>query len=283
MAFRAHYWSNSKFADWIRRKFGAPTKLKCGTSEEWHEWGRESQAKHGIVHWIADTFLDKLQDFFNWPLDKLDDIRTYCRNRFIDKLHYAPTRLEAGKWHETDTRMLHANFELLVDFIEVEKAHMALWSDSSKPRPWWRKFRLTSWAPFRSKELGMEYLQWEASLAKNEDWVSKDDPTYGQPTPQAEAAKEQIALYTWWKEVRPARPDPMDASGLTAHYEQRRNDAKAEGDESMWAIFNRDKSDDDRANWKEMSDKCHALEQQYDDEDTEMLIRLIKIRHHLWT
>ncbi len=28
---------------------------------------------------------------------------------------------------------------------------------------------------------------------------------------------------------------------------------------------------------------CHQMEKEQDDEDTEMLIRLIKIRHHLWT
>ena len=29
--------------------------------------------------------------------------------------------------------------------------------------------------------------------------------------------------------------------------------------------------------------KCDEIEKQYDDEDTEMLIRLVRVRKHLWT
>lgn len=53
----------------------------------------------------------------------------------------------------------------------------------------------------------------------SEDWIKKSDPAFGKPTSQAFAAMETVELYKWWKEVRPKRLDPMDASGLSDYYQ----------------------------------------------------------------
>jgi hypothetical protein len=44
-----------------------------------------------------------------------------------------------------------------------------------------------------------------------------------------------------------------------------------------------DSTESDRLETKTSLDKLAALEKQYDEEDEQMLIRLIKIRDHLWT
>jgi hypothetical protein len=67
------------------------------------------------------------------------------------------------------------------------------------------------------------------SCTKFADWVDPNDPDFGKFTNQALAAQETIVLYRWWKEVRPTRQDPMEASGWSAYCDERRQKAKVQG------------------------------------------------------
>ena len=99
----------------------------------------------------------------------------------------------------------------------------------------------------RSADLGIDHLKWGMSIVYDEQSVEKDDPLYGKPTEQAKSSKEIFELYNWWKN-RDNRPDPYS---------------------------NYKSSKDIKELWK--------TEESYDQEDEDMLIRLIKIRKHLWT
>jgi hypothetical protein len=221
--------------------------------------------------------LDRVQDFIHFIPDKIDNARSYVVNRFLDKLHYVPTGLKPGQWHETDTRMLHGMFELLVDFVEVEKAWMhVVWSSDDWEKynfPKWYKYRILRWAAHRRvPQAGIDYLLWEISLAESR----VDEYGVDQANPrQAAAAKEQLDLYTWWKTIRPARPDPHDASGWSAYCDRKWKD-------DVDLFFN-DTDDHDRAESTAILARCHELEEQYEAEDEAMLIRLTKIRRSLWT
>lgn len=261
--------------------------LESGTSEEWVAWRKKAkQAK--FAYWFTEKFLSWLQNTVNWPNDKLSDGRYYLYNRFIGKTHYLRTGLKPGAWYDMDTRLLHGMFEELVDFIEVEKAWMmVIWDDEKRKKykmPWWRStWRVLRWKEWRCPEAGLDHLTWEIGLKFDEEWMDKDDPTYGLPTPQAESAQAQLELYNWWKNIRPSRPDPYDASGWSAHCnairERRKNDG--EGDDIM-SLFS-DKNDEERDMSKSASDRLHEIQKQYDDEDTTMMKKLIDIRQSLWT
>jgi hypothetical protein len=97
------------------------------------------------------------------------------------------------------------------------------------------------------------------------------------PTPQAVKAQEILALYTWWTEVYPNRPDAYNASGWTDYCEASR---LSNGGKINW-------SSDKSPELKKQSSKAHKalqkLEADYEKEDTDMMIRLIKVRHGLWT
>jgi hypothetical protein len=112
----------------------------------------------------------------------------------------------------------------------------------------------------------------------NSDWCEPDHKDYNKPTRQAISAKEIKDLYTWWTVTYPNRPDPMDASGWSAHCDAMR--VKYPG--SMFSSLNTKDAEDRKA-----SDKAHKLlqkiEKAYEKEDEAMLIRLIKIRDSLWT
>jgi hypothetical protein len=270
MPTRATYWTCSKFADWIR----GTAKPKAETSQGWREWRKEAEKQNPIRYWIAEEGLDHLQDIWLWIPDKLNDIRYYINNRWIIRSHACtahPSDIKPGDWCDVGNRFLPCLFNELVDFVEVETAwHTCIWDEEARKKfqpPWWQKRWFFRWGQqWRCPEAGMSHLVWASGL--------KDDN--GGFTQQALNAKEIIDLYVWWKHIRPKRPDPMDASGWSDVCEQRR---KKNGDDIFWD----DNDPQDVADSRTALDKCHELEQQYENEDEEMMIRLIKVRHGLWT
>jgi len=270
-----NYWTCTKFADWLR----GTTKLKCGTSEEWAEW--ETRAKHAypIRWWLAEEGLDKIQDVWCWIPERINDVRYYINNRFITRTHCLsahPRDIKRGTWRDVGNRFLPCLFNELVDFVEVEQAwHHVIWDEEARKKyrtPFSRTFfRFRTW---RCPEAGIDYLKWAMTLT-NKDFIQEGEQE--EPTYQALAAKEILELYTWWTEVYRNRPEPMDASGWSDYCEASRlaNNGKLS--------FGGDKTPE----LKEMCDTAHKklreIEEAYEKEDEEMMIRLIKVRESLWT
>jgi hypothetical protein len=274
-----NYWTCSKFADWIR----GTTKIKCGTGKEWAEWEKAAKAKYPIRWWIAEEGLDKIQDVWCYIPERINDARYYINNRFVTRTHSLtahPRDIAPGDWCDVGNRFLPCLFNELVDFVEVEQAwHHVLWDEEARKRyetPWWRSGWLR-WRTWRCPDAGIEHLIWASGLKVDEGMgVTKDSESYGKLTGQAEAAKEILELYRWWKEIYPKRPDPHDASGWTAYCEMRR----AKG---YHLLDMEDKTPEEAEMCRTALDKSHDLEAQYEKEDEEMMIRLIKIRQSLWT
>jgi hypothetical protein len=276
---RANYWSCSPFADWLR----GTAKLEAGTSKEWRLWKQAAKDTHPIRYWIVEEGLDHIQNFVNWPADKFHSIRYYINNRWVSRTNSLTAHrrdIKPGEWCDVGNRFLPCMFNELVDFVEVEQAwHHCLWDDESRKKyrvPWWRKsfFR---WRTWRCAEAGLEYLRWASNLKIDESMgVETGEEGYGEPTYQAKAAQEILALYTWWKEVYPNRPDVYDVSGWTEYCAARRK--------SDFDFFDfDDETEEDKQKSKQSLDKINELELQYEQEDEEMMIRLIKIRKSLWT
>jgi hypothetical protein len=280
MAQHSRYWSCTPFADWLR----GTKKLSAGTAEEWDDWTTTAQMKHNFRYWLAEEALGHIQDFVTWPVRKIHDIKYYINNRWVSRTHSLtahPRDIKPGQWQDVGNRFLPCLFNELVDFIEVEKAWMQIaWGDKetrTKYNPpfyasgWWR------WRTWRCPQAGLDHLAWEMTLT-NTDYVDPTDKNYGKPTPQAERAKEQFDLYTWWTTIYRNRSDPHDASGWSAHCDAMRE--KYPG--SFFSSLNSKDPADRKA-----SDKAHKLLQKieaaYEKEDEEMMIRLIKIRNSLWT
>jgi hypothetical protein len=88
---------------------------------------------------------------------------------------------------------------------------------------------------------------------------------------QAEVAKETLALYKWWKEVYLTRKDVDEESGLSEYHSRL--------DPKDWVSFDFTPSEE----YKALLKKSRQIELDRDIEETEMFIRLIKIRKSLWT
>jgi hypothetical protein len=275
---RSRHWSNSKLADFIR----GTVQLKCGTAEEWRDWEQTAKTKHPFRYWLTETALDKLQDFIMYPIDKLYSIKYWFNNRFITKTHTLTSNLKKGEWHEFDERILHCLFDSLVDWVEIELAWKNIICDEEAAKiydaPWYSKgwWRFRVW---RSPAAGLDHLDWETTLTKDEDWgVEKDNPEYGKTTDQAIKAQEISELYHWWKYTRPNRPDPYDVSGWTEYCEEKRNKGN-----NFWDFMSENETEEEKQQSRKKIDLLNKIEEEYYQEDQNMLIRLIKIRRSLWT
>ena len=282
MAQHSNYWSCTPFADWVR----GTKKLSAGTSEEWDDWTTAAQMKHNFRYWLAEEGLGHLQDLVTWPIRKLYDIKYYINNRWVSRTHSLTAHsrnIKPGEWCDVGNRFLPCLFNELVDFVEIEQAwHHIAWGDKearAKYNPpfwasgWWR------WRTWRSPQAGLDHLDWAMTLKFDDEWIEKENPDYGKPTPQAERARELKELYVWWTTVYPNRPDSMDASGWSALCERRRLANPGKGFMSSLS----DRTDEEREESRKALDLSTKIEREYDEEDEAMMIRLIKVRDALWT
>ena len=197
--------------------------------------------------------MTNLQEFIEdriWDIKRVfNDMKYWISHRTYDKYHVVRTGLPVG-YSDFVEKMLHTNFTMLVDFIEVEKAWLNhICHGTPHPFPWWqRKFR-----KFRSAPDGLDYLYWECHLDVSDVGHS-----------QREAAIEQRELYRWWIDIRPNRDDPDEVSGWTTF-------------NSMCASKGINKE------MRKALKISSKIEAQYAKEDEAMLIRLMKIRLSLWT
>jgi hypothetical protein len=239
MKNRINHWTCSKFADYLRGE-KKPIALSL---EDWENWRKEQKNKRPWRYWISETLLRKLQNFFCYPGDLIYSIKCYIRNRFVTQTHNLKTGLKKGEWYDLDTRILHGLFNELVEYVEIELAHLSKWDREKK-----YKFKNS-----RCVEAAYDYFEWASNLKFNEEYaVQPDDPDYGKLTPQAESTRKIKELYEWWVYQRPNRIDPYEAIKKETH-------------------------------GKHYFRNIDEIERGYEKEDTEKLIELIKIRNSLWT
>jgi hypothetical protein len=239
---------------------------------EWEEWHSNTRRDQPLAYWLNETVPDFFRDIRRTITKFFNDLRYAIRVRVFDRYHIIHTGLKPG-YVDGDTRMLHGMFNLLVDFVEVEKAWMHVVFDEEARKqykhPWW-SLGWTRFRAFRDPAAGLAHLRWEMTL---------DDPAlpeHERSTSQAQAAREILELYHWWKEIRPQRPDPHDAGGWTAYCDDRR----ARGQN---ILDFRPTDDEDQRRSRAALDLTSSIEEGYEQEDEDMLIRLVKIRRSLWT
>lgn len=246
--------------------FNSPTALSW---DAWRDFNARFKAEAPVRFFFSNTF-PRLFDPVRW---KIGRINAWVRARII-RWHMVDTGLEPG-YYEVEELMVHSLFNLLKDFVEVEQAWMHYCVTEKTPGPTWRE----RWIPFyfyfffRNREMGIEHLLWETDL----DRVTPDrnQAEAEQGGGQARAAREVLELYLWWTDTRPHREDsiyPEELSKLD----------REEGDSWMSDRFLKTHPDEYKLFKTYMADK-EACEAAWKQEDTEMLIRLIKVRDSLWT
>jgi hypothetical protein len=239
---------------------------------EWDEWEAKMQKERPLAYWLNETVPDFFDDIYNFITKPFNDLRYWIRYRVFDKYHIINTGLEPG-YHDCDERMLHGMFNMLVDFVEIEKAWMCVvFSTENRKKynyPWfslgWLRVK-----NFRCREAGLDHLDWEYSLG------NPNLNQYDRCESQSANAAEILYLYKWWTEERPNRPDYMDVSGWSAWCDHR--------DRKGYKLFtDKDYTPEEKIEERRILDLSRKIEEQHAQEDTDMLIRLVKIRRSLWT
>lgn len=203
-----------------------------------------------------------IEEYINFPLYILKKyakgVERWIAHRTYDKYHIVKTDLQPG-YYDIDTRILHSNFTLLTDFVEIEKASLQyFFASHERTKKFGSRVKFENLTKAQKRELGLQYLDWEIN--------NTDEPLF--PERQRESAKEIKELYLWWNDVRPSRIDPYDK------YEEELS--KFSGSLETMPGKNKKKM---LALYK----KIGKLEDQYEKEDETMLIRLMKVRKSLWT
>jgi hypothetical protein len=231
------------------------------SAEGWDAFNAEFEEMAPIRFFISKNF----KRTFIWPFTRRTSaIRDWIRYRTTEKHHVLLTGLEPG-YEELSKKMLHVNFNLLKDFVEVDRAwHSYIWSEEKKSAAWTRY--IPFYDPnrnFRRPDLGVKHLEWESTL---------DDPSlppHEQSPTQAIQAREVLELYNWWITTRPARhvPEPPPL--------------RADDSSSLFSSVMRNSPE--YVVYKKYMKDMEKKERAWTREDDKMLIRLIRIRHGLWS
>ena len=228
--FRRNYWSLGKVSKWILPEWDDSPK----TAEDWQEHNRSVSEKAPVRYWIAQEGIDHLQDIVMFPMDFLVYWRDYFKNR-MEQSHCLCSDLAKGEYHDKVELLLHANFQALVDFVEIECASAYSVFHIHKDM----KER-------RNPRHGMMYLKMEINEGGEE---------------RAKAAEEILNLYDWWTNQRPARQEPLEVK-------------TPEAMDSKYGLFN--------LNFVLPYEEIARLENEYQEEDQQMLHRLMDVRMYLW-
>ena len=244
-----------RFTRWM--EYNPPYALSM---KGWRLFRKEFKENAPIRHFIVDT----LPSYWYPVSYKIEKIKDWVRYRTYNRYFMIDTGLEPG-YYEINQKMLHGPFNLLKDFVEKEQAWSSqCWSETNRLT---RKERLPFYYElfYRKPEIGVAHFEWAATL---------DDPTlpvHQQSIEQAQAAREVLALYRWWTITRPARETESDITYSDQGFPM----------SSLDDDF--DHTAPDYVAYRKWSDEHEAREEAWTLEDEEMLIRLIKIRHRLWS
>jgi len=254
------------FKKWLN--FNCP---EFETLDGWDIWETKYKKEAPIRYFLTHTLPSPLSTLRY----KIDNAKSWCRYRIV-RYHVLHTGLKPY-YYDKDTLLLHASFNLLKDFVEVEKAWLKYIRSDETPTSgvsrdllFAKKFHIPYYEQifFRSPKLGLKYLAWEATLD------SPDIPVQERNVEQATTAREIIELYNWWTIIRPCRsemeyPVPAVTDNNTLMYPFS-DSYKAEHPVDFELR-------------EYVTDYNFNLEKQWNDEDDYMLNRLISIRRSLWT
>ena len=179
----------------------------------------------------------------------LGKVVEFFRYRITNRMHVVKTGMEPGYVDVTE-RMLHVNFNMLKDFVEIEKAQM------------WKFCGMAE----DMEQPGVSYLVSEMGLLDEEG------------TSQAADAREIYDLYNWWTNQRPYRVEDN-----IEDWDAYQSLSKEIYGDYYDLLDNSKDTSELRFLRKTWLNNSVTIERNNLLEDDRMLIRLVKIRAALWT
>ena len=168
-------------------------------------------------------------------------------------------------YYDKDTILLHSIMQLIVDYVEIElSAHYEACTNKNK---------LLSYVPWairpqvRNAELGLKYIDEYVNLISSGGENEKNADIELNDAAWNNAYQKIKTVYLWWKNTYPNRKSPEDASGFTAFMKNKSKYSKLYVQKKQKRIF----------------DKIIKIEEEYANEEAEMMKIVIDIRAFLWT
>ncbi len=126
--------------------------------------------------------------------------------------------LRGGRWHDKDKILLHAVFQLLVDFVEQEQPaklidwsadvrHRKAWKEIMSLYRWWKKER-----PMRKSLLDRKNVKWPAY--KTEKVPGKDLWKWIRPDRKKYGAYYRLLKLSWRQKAKWAAEDQKNLHRL---------------------------------------------------------------------
>lgn len=248
--------------------FNSPS---AATWDGWDDFKADFKAKAPVRYFFSKDF----SQWFNRPRWAIREVLNWFRYRII-RYHIIDTGLEPG-YYDADTVLLHSSFNILKEFVEVEKAWMhRSMSTMGTGLPWYAYYvPFYGHFFFRDRGAGLEHLLWESDLDRETPGKDKNEASIS--VDQAGAAREVMMLYLWWVDIRPARKEPEYPIELV-EFDKTHDSAL-----SWFSDRFTNAHPKEHALFRQHSKDVHDAEEMWNKEDTEMFIKLIKIRDTLWT
>lgn len=130
---RITYWSNSKFANNIRKLFGISIQPTSASFSGWDNYINESKNISKFGYNVVES-LDILQNIVLYIPDTFRSI-VYFWSNVVSKTHVLKTRAKLGNWSDLCQKIPDALMLAIIDFVEVEAFHMMVCYDSDTKDP----------------------------------------------------------------------------------------------------------------------------------------------------
>jgi hypothetical protein len=184
------------------------------------------------------------------PFRQIGHALYWLRTHTYNKYHMLDLRSSQNGyswgWLDRSEAILFANMAILIDFIEKEKAFEGF----------------------------VDWRSAEEMKAAGEEVDAYSEPCYNN---HAEAKKEMLAIYNWWKKGRKEEHDALEK-----RYEEAYKDDKFEFEpieNGMFKLKDRPVTPEQIKARKQIWKDEESLEAK----DDEMMIRLVKVRGYMWT
>lgn len=215
----------------------------------------------------------------------LTKIERWIAYRTFERYHVVKTDLAPG-YYDKDTVLLHVAFALLVRFVEIELGSRLVFFSEVKENSWTeRLLNLLPWVVRKyfqrpSASSGLAYIERQLEQIDSIEYVSDEWKINHKAF-----YNELKALYLWWlaRRDRPCAWDSEEIKATSGAIEAAYGETHTFQSRDGGCCLKRNGTEEQQAAYTAATSRAIEQEEAWEEEDTEMLVRLCKIRRAMWT